>query len=56
MFGGDKWLSLMRDNRKGKKEVLQSIYENVKATCKGHRELIKSKQVILIEEWLSKWR
>lgn len=56
MFGGDKWLSLMRDNRKGKKEVLQSIYENVKATCKGHRELIKLRQVIMIEDWLSKWR
>lgn len=56
MFGGDKWLSLMKDNRRGKKEVLQSIYEDVKVTCKDHRELIKSKQVMLIEEWLSKWR
>ena len=56
MFGGDKWLSLMRDNRKGKKEVLQSIYENVKATCKEHRELIKSRQAISIEDWLNKWR
>ena len=56
MFGGDKWLTLMRDNRKGKKIVLQNIYEDVKATCKEHRELIKSKQVILIEDWLRKWR
>lgn len=56
MFGGNKWLSLMRDNRKGKKEVLQNIYEDVKATCKEHRELIKSKQIISIEEWLRKWR
>ena len=56
MFGGDKWLTLMRDNRKGKKEVLQKIYEDVKATCKGHRELIKRQQVIPIEEWLSKWQ
>jgi len=46
----------MRDNRKGKKEVLQNIYENVKATCKKHRELIKSRQAITIEEWLNKWR
>ena len=55
MFGGDKWLSLMRDNRKGKKEVLQNIYKDVKAACEGHRKLIKSNQVISIEEWLSKW-
>lgn len=56
MFGGDKWLTLMRDNSKGKKEVLQNIYESVKATCKEHREIIKSRQVMTIEEWLSKWR
>lgn len=56
MFGGDKWLSLMRDNRKGKKIVLQSIYEDVKATCKEHREIIKSRQAITIENWLDKWQ
>jgi len=56
MFGGDKWLSLMKENRKGRKEVLTKIYEDVKATCKKHREFIKTKQVISIEEWLNKWR
>ena len=56
MFGGDKWLSLMKEHRKGKKEVLQNIYEDVKTTCSKHRQLIKSQQVISIEEWLRKWR
>lgn len=55
MFGGDKWLNSMKNHTKGRKEVLQSIYENVKMSCKEHRDFIKSQQVMSIDEWLDIW-
>ena len=55
MFGGKELaLKLMR-NRKGDQNFLMSIYQDVIEKCLPHRELIKSKQMTTIEEWLKGW-
>lgn len=55
MFGGRKWLEIMKNNTKGRKNVLQSIADNVIRTCGEHRNFIKGQQKLTIEEWLAKW-
>ena len=55
IFGGKELaLTLMR-NRKGDQGVLMSIYQDVIKKCEPHRELIKSKQEMTIQEWLRMW-
>jgi len=56
MYGGkDFALTMMRHN-KGNQDVLMKIYADVLEKCKPHRELIKPKQIISIQDWVKKWQ
>lgn len=54
MFGGRDLARRFIDNRKGNKEVLNRIYDDVIRTCKDHRAWIKSNQQLTIDEWVTK--
>lgn len=54
-YGGKELALKFIQNRKGNQGVLKGIYNDVITKCSPHRELIKSKQVMTIEEWLKKW-
>ena len=57
-FGGLDFVKLFAENSKGnpdqKRKILNSVIEN--ESCKKHRELIKSQQVINIKDWVNIWR
>ena len=36
---------------KGRQSVVEKMLEDIKVSCKGHRELIASRQVMSIEDW-----
>jgi len=55
MFGGKKLAAKYTVHRKGKTTVNQNILNEVLIKCKDQREMIKSKQVISIEDWVKKW-
>ena len=52
MFGGREIAKRFIENRKGNKEVLNAIYEDVIQTCSEHRQHIKSNQKLSIDEWI----
>lgn len=54
MFGGAKLAAHYINHRKGRPDILADIFHNVLATCKEHREHIKARQVMTIQEWLDK--
>jgi len=56
IFGGKEFALRFMQNRKGDQRALMDIYNNVIERCKTHRELIKSKQIISIEDWIKKWK
>ncbi|MBW2044793.1 MAG: glycosyltransferase [Deltaproteobacteria bacterium] len=56
MFGGKALAKRFIAQRKGRREVLQSILDDVFTTCADHRALIKSRQKMTIEEWLRRWK
>jgi hypothetical protein len=53
MYGGAEMCRLMCRSARGRQPVLSSIAEEVIETCRPQRELIKSKQVMSIEDWLA---
>ena len=55
MFGGKELALRHMKHRKGDQGVLMSIYQDVISKCTPQREMIKSKQVMTIEEWLGMW-
>jgi glycosyltransferase involved in cell wall biosynthesis len=55
MFGGKKWALRFAENRKGDKNANMAIYQDVITKCAKHRELIKSRQTITIEDWIKEW-
>lgn len=55
LFGGKKLATLYTDNRKGNKEVLQTILKDVLVSCEEHRKKIKQQQTINILEWTKEW-
>jgi glycosyltransferase involved in cell wall biosynthesis len=55
MFGGEAWARKYAKHRKGSPIIIQNILEGVLSKCKEHREFIKARQVMTIEEWLAKW-
>ena len=55
-IGGGEWLSRFFQHSKGRPETLKKMEAHVLKTCGAHRELIKSQQVITIEEWIDTWK
>jgi hypothetical protein len=56
IFGGQDVLQEFMKHQRGSPRALHNMYINVMNTCEAHRELIKSKQVITIQEWVKQWR
>jgi len=54
LFGGVDLARKFVDNRKGSKRVLFKILDDVLNSCAEHKELIESRRVISIEEWIEK--
>lgn len=55
MFGGEKLATVWTRNRKGNPAVLQGMLSDIMIKCKAQRDVLKSKQIIDIEDWLRKW-
>lgn len=55
IFGGEALAQRFTERRKGSPDVNRGILEDVLATCKDHREFIKAKQKLTIEEWIRQW-
>ena len=56
MFGGKKTVELFVQHAKGRPGVLRSILNNIYHTSGKHRQIIKSKQIMEIEDWTKKWK
>lgn len=56
VFGGHNLAARFIEHRKGNKEVLQTILDDVLTKVAPHRQMIKAKQKISIEEWISQWQ
>jgi glycosyltransferase involved in cell wall biosynthesis len=54
-FGGKELLDVFADHAKGTPKVLQEIKNDAIVKCKGHRELILSRQKVDIHEWAKRW-
>ena len=54
MFGGKKWAQKYIQHRKGNPEVNRNILNKVLESGREQREMIKTKQVMTIEEWVTK--
>lgn len=55
LFGGEARARRHIDNVKGRKPVLDQIYNDVITQCKEQREWIKKQQVIDIDSWCDRW-
>jgi glycosyltransferase involved in cell wall biosynthesis len=55
MFGGEPWAKRFIDHRRGSKEVLYRILNDVIDSCGQHRKQIEQYQQMSIEDWLHKW-
>ena len=57
-FGGKEFVELFKENSKGRPEQKQNILDSVLKNnpCIAHRELIKSKQVVTIQDWWASWQ
>jgi len=55
VFGGKRLAEKFIEHRKGNKDVLQGILNDVLEKARPHREMIREKQQIGINEWLSSW-
>jgi len=55
MFGDEEWLRRYQMSMKGKEEVKQRIADDVINTCKNHRNSVREKEIISIEEWIYSW-
>ncbi len=54
MFGGKEWAQqCYLQHTKGDKKTLSHILDDVLDKCRDHREVIKSKQELSIEDWLN---
>jgi len=56
MYGGEQWAWLFTQHHRGDKNVLGGYCRDVIEKCRPHRELIKPKQVISIQDWVKKWK
>lgn len=56
LFGGKKALSKLAEVTKGKPEVIQSWIDRILVEQKKHREIIKSKEKITLDDWLKQWK
>jgi glycosyltransferase involved in cell wall biosynthesis len=56
VYGGSDFADRVEKGSKGKPPVKREIMQNVKRTCYNHRQLIKSQQVMSIEEWIKSWQ
>lgn len=54
MFGGEALARKFIQHRKGNPQILNRILEDILSRCRPHREFIKARQQISIEEWLEK--
>jgi len=54
-FGGRDLAKTFIDHRKGNRNVLNNIYYDVLEKCRGHRQLIKNRQVLSIQDWVDRW-
>lgn len=52
IFGGKAWAKRYMRHAKGHDKVLSAILADVLEKCRDHRELIKSRQEISVEDWL----
>ncbi len=55
LYGGRNWLTLFSQNTKGRPATLTAMAEEVVRKCASHREHIKARQVMTIQDWHSKW-
>ena len=55
MFGGKALAARFIEHRKGNRQALRRILEDVFKKCSAHRELIKGKQTISIYDWVKQW-
>lgn len=55
LYGGKAFATAFMEKSKGNPSVLQNILKDVISKCEGHRNLIKSRQKMTIQEWLKKW-
>lgn len=56
IFGGVDLARGFLANCRGAPRVHNRILMAVLETCSDHRELVKAKQVITIEEWAEQWK
>ena len=54
LFGDEEYLDRWLTYKKGNEEVKAKVRETILHACKEQRELIKSRQVCSIDEWLDK--
>jgi len=55
IYGGETLVRRFIQNTKGRPDTLKNICDDVIQKCKDHRELVKRKQVMTIDQWATKW-
>lgn len=56
LYGGEDWLTVFLDNCRGRTDVKSKIYDDVVASCKEQRDMIKVNQVLTVKEWIGLWQ
>ena len=55
IYGGTGWLNLFAQTCKGRPASISAIRDDVIVKCRAHRDLIKSKQKLSIQDWVKRW-
>ena len=55
IYGGEDFVRLMTDHYKGNQRHLHEICSEVIEKCRDQERMIRSKQVISIEDWVLRW-
>lgn len=56
IYGGEDLAWRLVDHHRGDKNILGNICNDAIQKCKPHREFIKPKQIISIQDWVKKWQ
>jgi len=54
MYGGEEWAHPFALNIRGRKEVLEGIYQEVVKTCKTHQDHIEAQVKLSPQEWVER--